>query len=296
MSEGTPLVAIGVPVYNGGRFLATALDSLLAQTLEDLEIVISDNASTDETEAICREYAARDARIRYVRQSRNIGANPNWNAVRQMARGTYFKWASANDRCEPGFVAACVNVLEEREDVVLCYPETRLIDEDGRELQVYDDPLYTDSDDPAERFFEILDVMALNNAFNGVVRAQALAEAGDLKAYFGSDLPLMAALALRGKLHRLPDPLFHRRIGPRSHSTLRRKSGESREYHYTEDRLLMRQYGDYFRAVATAPLAAPLKARLVAGLMRRLNWHRRHLGMELLQALKPSWLGWGPGA
>src|SRR5688572_28337892 len=95
-----PLVSIGLPVYNGERFLSEALDSLLGQTLADFELIVSDNASTDRTAEICLAYAARDARVRYVRQQTNIGAIRNWNFVARQARGQYFKWASANDFCD----------------------------------------------------------------------------------------------------------------------------------------------------------------------------------------------------
>ncbi|WNC86000.1 glycosyltransferase family 2 protein [Thermosynechococcus sp. QKsg1] len=89
-------LSIGMPVYNGAKFIREALDSLLAQTFTDFELIISDNASTDETEAICREYAAKDKRIRYVRQAQNLGAAANFKYVLDEARGEYFMWAAAD--------------------------------------------------------------------------------------------------------------------------------------------------------------------------------------------------------
>lgn len=97
MSQRLPQVSIGMPVYNGEKFIREALDSLLAQTFTDFELIISDNASTDGTEAICREYAARDPRIRYVRQSENRGAIANFQFVLDEAVGEYFMWAAADD-------------------------------------------------------------------------------------------------------------------------------------------------------------------------------------------------------
>src|SRR5919112_5909956 len=102
-----PRVTIGLPVYNGERFLEQALDGLLAQTFTDFELIISDNASTDRTPEICQAYAARDSRIRYVRQPENIGAGPNHNILVPMARGEYFKWASHDDLYDPDLVAKC---------------------------------------------------------------------------------------------------------------------------------------------------------------------------------------------
>jgi len=107
-----PKVSIGVPVYNGGPFIHQALDSLLAQTFTDFELIISDNASTDETEKICKQYEKKDIRIRYVRQSQNRGALWNFNFVLQEAQGEYFMWAAADDLWLPTFVSECYIVLE----------------------------------------------------------------------------------------------------------------------------------------------------------------------------------------
>src|SRR5687767_6393032 len=102
-----PLLSIGLPVYNGQRYLHAALDSLLGQDFDDFELIIADNASTDETEAICREFAARDRRIRYHRNTANVGAVPNHNLVFELARGKYFKWAAHDDECHPGMLRSC---------------------------------------------------------------------------------------------------------------------------------------------------------------------------------------------
>lgn len=106
-----PQVSIGMPVYNGAKFIHEALDSLLAQTFTDFELIISDNASTEETEAICREYVAKDARIRYVRQSTNLGASANFQFVLDEAVGEYFMWAAADDVWLPDYISVCVDSL-----------------------------------------------------------------------------------------------------------------------------------------------------------------------------------------
>jgi glycosyltransferase involved in cell wall biosynthesis len=96
-----PQVSIGLPVYNGELFVREALDSLLDQTFKDFELIISDNASTDSTGSICNEYAKRDTRIRYIRQTKNIGAVPNFKFVLDEAAGEYFMWAAADDIRSP---------------------------------------------------------------------------------------------------------------------------------------------------------------------------------------------------
>ena len=97
----SPLVSIGLPVYNGDRYLAEALDSILAQSFADFELIISDNASTDGTQDICETYARRDERIVYSRLPENLGAAPNYNRLVEMARGELFKWAAHDDRIKP---------------------------------------------------------------------------------------------------------------------------------------------------------------------------------------------------
>ena len=121
MTQPTPRVSIGLPVYNGERFLARAIDSLLAQDFVDFELVISDNASTDGTGEISRDYAARDPRIRYHRNERNIGAVGNFNRTLDLASGEYFKWAAHDDWCAPQFLGRCVEVLDDDPSTVLCF-------------------------------------------------------------------------------------------------------------------------------------------------------------------------------
>lgn len=96
-TQAVPQVSIGMPVFNGELFIRDALDSLLSQTFTDFELIISDNASTDNTGAICREYAKNDLRIKYVRQTENRGLIPNFQFVLDAAVGEYFMWAAADD-------------------------------------------------------------------------------------------------------------------------------------------------------------------------------------------------------
>ncbi|MEM6891420.1 MAG: glycosyltransferase family 2 protein, partial [Pseudomonadota bacterium] len=83
----TPRLTIGLPVYNGANYLAEAVTSILSQDFEDFELIISDNASDDDTADICRDFAARDKRVRYERQVVNVGAAPNYNLLLPLARG-----------------------------------------------------------------------------------------------------------------------------------------------------------------------------------------------------------------
>ena len=116
-----PKVSIGMPVYNGEKYIREALDSLLAQTFTDFELIISDNASTDGTEAICREYAARDPRIRYVRQSENRGPTANFHFVLDEAVGEYFMWAAYDDLWGNHFLAQALGRMNSP-DVGFAFP------------------------------------------------------------------------------------------------------------------------------------------------------------------------------
>src|SRR5260370_26794766 len=105
-------VAIGLPVYNGDNYVAAAIDSILGQSYGDFDLLISDNASTDGTEEICQAYAQRDRRIRYIRQPKNVGAAGNHNLTVRMTDSPYFKWAAHDDLLAPGFLAACLRLLD----------------------------------------------------------------------------------------------------------------------------------------------------------------------------------------
>jgi glycosyltransferase involved in cell wall biosynthesis len=146
-----PAVTVGVPVYNSERFLAETLRSILAQTYTDFELVISDNASTDRTGAICEEFARADSRIHYVRRPQNIGLPRNYNSLVGLARGRYFKWSSSNDLTQPRFLAACVPTLDARRDVVLVYPRTRLFDRASGETSDHEENIDVHADHPVER-------------------------------------------------------------------------------------------------------------------------------------------------
>lgn len=108
----SPAVSIGMPIYNGEKYIREALDSLLGQSFANFELIISDNASTDGTEGICLEYAARDARIRYIRQPKNLGALANFKFVLDEARGAHFMWAATDDVWDPQWIGGMLNAMQ----------------------------------------------------------------------------------------------------------------------------------------------------------------------------------------
>src|SRR5438445_8113198 len=116
--ETKPKVSIGMPVYNGEQFLHKRIDSLLAQTFQNCELIISDNASTDSTPSICNEYLKKDKRIRYFRQERNMGVIWNFNFVLDQAKSDYFMWAAVDDIISSNYLEKNIEILESDKNVV----------------------------------------------------------------------------------------------------------------------------------------------------------------------------------
>lgn len=239
----SPKVSIGIPVYNGEAYLAEAIESILGQTLTDLRLVISDNASTDDTEEICRKYERLDDRVVYLRRDDNVGANPNYNRVFRHARGEYFKWAAHDDVLEPAYLERCVELLDDDPGMVLAHSQTVMIDR-------YGDPLLglrtggLDGDgfleghpestaffdlagDPHvwRRFRAILRHITYAAPIFGVVRHDSLLQTRLMQAFYGTDKVLLAELALTGRFGLVDEPLWKRRCHPDT-STRRADAGE----------------------------------------------------------------------
>jgi glycosyltransferase involved in cell wall biosynthesis len=214
MKERIPRISIGLPVFNGERYLAGALDCLLRQDYEDFELIISDNASTDATGAICREYSAKDARIRYSRNEDNIGASPNYNKVFQLARGEFFKWASHDDECDSTLVRRCVEVFSESsESVVLVYSRADIIDEKGRIIGESPDKIGCSSPRPSERLAKVIGSSSTAHSLWGLIRSDALRQTR-LMGCIEADHVLLAELAVLGQTVEIPEVLYRLRLHP----------------------------------------------------------------------------------
>ena len=205
-----PRVSIGLPVRDGAAYLQQQLESLRAQDFKDFELIISDNASTDATERICREAAARDPRIRYHRSERNHGLAWNWNRVFELAGAPYFKWAAHDDEHDPRFLSRCVAVLDADPTVVCCHSASVDIDEHGEVLAQWPQRTVPASSRPHVRLADILRPYPCLQIF-GVMRRDALARTGLHRPFPESDHALLAELALLGRIVELPEPLFRRR-------------------------------------------------------------------------------------
>lgn len=202
-----PLVSIGVPVYNGESVLPRALDSLLAQTYRNVEIVVCDNASTDGTEEICREYAARDRRIRYVRNPTNIGCNPNFWKTFQLSRGEFFMWASADDSKPTSAVEECVLALQQNPNAVLAYGPILMRWAGKEELVEVANPLPMSGYGPCDRIRLLVRELQTNVIEYGLCRKEAIQKVvyGN---HYGSDTLFLIQMCFLGEFAYIPSPII----------------------------------------------------------------------------------------
>ena len=192
----SPLVSIGLPIYNEARFLDATLASLRAQDHPNIEILISDNASTDRTVEICEQHVAEDPRIRIRRQSTNIGATPNFEQALEMANGTYFMWAAGHDLWTPNFVSECVALLEQQPRACLAFGGSRWINGDGERLPIESGWTDTRGMAAVARLFTIF--WGNMHPVVGLIRTADLRACLPLHELAGGDLVLLTQLALRG--------------------------------------------------------------------------------------------------
>ncbi len=292
MNQNQPLVSIGMPVYNGERFLEIALNSLLAQTFRDFELIISDNGSTDKTEGICRQYANADRRIRYFRNEQNLGAGWNFDRVAELATGKYFKWACHDDVCDREFLQQCVDILEQDPSIVLAYPKTLIIDEHGSEIEKHEDRFDLQSPHPAERFKIYHHLVRYGNQchpFHGLIRRDVLTQLLPLGSYPSSDLVLLGKLALYGKFYEVPSYLFWKRDHPetsvRAHRPFRERIAwydptKTGKLHLTRWKWLR----EYIHAIHTAPLNWQGRVKCYFQMLEWLTWNSVWLTKDLLKA------------
>jgi glycosyltransferase involved in cell wall biosynthesis len=266
----TPLVSIGIPVYNAQRYLREALDSLVAQDYANIELLISDNASSDDTGAICREYAARDPRIRYERSAQNQGAVWNFNRVFSLAHGPYFMWAAFDDLRDASYLSRGVEALEARPNAVLCCTGVRLIDEAGRVTQP--DPRMRIVHPVGETGAARLRGLAQANFWvdiYGLIRSSALSRTRLAQPVWGFDVLLLLELCLRGEVILVPEPLFaYRLFADKTQSDLAAglaASGEGERVGISWSNLAL----EMAHAISLAPISRREKLALTAQFLSR---------------------------
>lgn len=284
-----PRVSIGLTVFNSERYLDECLQSLLAQTFEDFEIIVSDNASTDRTEEIALAYVARDNRVRYVRNRMNIGAAGNFNQAFRLSSGEFFKWAAYDDLCDRDCLRQCVEILDSDPGLVLAYPRIVGIDEHGRVTVPHDPGPDLTSPDPVVRFSNIMQRPFWATSLFGVVRADVLALTGLMSSNAAGDHVLLAELSLRGRFHEIPeDGIFNRDHPGRAFtksSIITRAEQIDPKVGKRLVLLRLRQIGSYLSAIRRTPLDQPMRVRCYLAVGRWLRDRAVARNLTVLQRL-----------
>lgn len=221
----SPALSIGVPVYNGERYLARCLESLLAQTLDDIEIVVADNKSTDSSLEIAEEFARNDARVRVLPAEENLGAAWNFNRLVEATSAPYFCWSPHDDEREPDALRQCVEALDSAPAAVLAYNRAVFIDADSNVVEPDTDEFALSSGRPFLRLVRALNALNLASPVLGVMRRETLAKTRLIDSFAGSDYVLLCEMAMLGPTLELPEVGFRRRM----HEQSSREAQQSRE-------------------------------------------------------------------
>jgi hypothetical protein len=290
LTAKTPRLSLGLPVYNGARYLAECLDAIVTQDFREFELIISDNASTDGTFAIAEQYAQRDPRIRVVRQPVNLGAAPNFNYVFRQATAPYFKWVCADDCTAPGFLSAGLTELEQHPEAVMCYGGVTLIDEHGKRIGEHDQKLDLRSPDPADRFLAARNYRGLLNVLQGIMRTDALRSSRPMGSFPASDEAMVVELSLRGTFHEIRTPMLLRRMHAEAASA--GLTIEDRQRHLAPSSVnaihmeWWRRSTEHLRFAARAPLPIRLRARIIGIVLTNMAVNWRFLYWELTDAAR----------
>lgn len=281
-----------MPVYNGARYVEAAIESILAQTFTDFELIISDNCSTDSTLAICQRYQAQDPRIVLYAHNVNRGGTWNFNFVFRKARAAYFKWTCHDDLMTPTMLERCVAVLDEHPDVVVSYPKTWIIDAEGQNPTPYEDGLHLVSALPALRFEQVLFRRNWRcNPALGLIRTGPLGTEAPFGSFVGSDHVFLAELALRGKYFEVSDVVAYRRDHPGTSVRAYDSAYERNQWYnpHSRSRVLLptlRHFVEYVRCIGRSPISLPHKLRCMRLALRSLRWSRNDLWREINDSVR----------
>jgi glycosyltransferase involved in cell wall biosynthesis len=285
------LVTVGMPVYNGDNYLAETLDSILGQTYQNFEVVISDNGSTDGTESICRDYSTKDARVKYSRSDVNLGVSRNFRRTVGMSSGDYFMFLAHDDKLAPEFLEKCVAVLDGRPDVVSCYPKAIEIDSQGNALYKKEQFLDADSPKPHLRFRQMIRMDHNCETLFALVRADVLKQTVIHAAIPDGDRVMLAEVSLHGKYYRVPEYLFLHREHPvrsinlyptRFHRLALlepQRVGEFVLPHFAE-------FFEYLRCIRRAPLSFSQRLACYGEMLRWVGDNNKRLRSDVMFVLK----------
>jgi glycosyltransferase involved in cell wall biosynthesis len=291
MNSNTPRVTVAIPVYNGDNYVHEALDSVLAQTFQDFEIVISDNGSTDRTEAICREYAARDSRIKFFRTEVNRGASWNFRRAVELATGENFMYLAHDDKIDPVFLEKCIAVLDRQPEVMLVYPKAIEIDNQGQHLYKKEQDLAADSPKPHVRFRELIRMDHNCETLFGLTRTAIRKKTAVHDDFPDGDRVGLAELSLYGTYYRVPEYLFlHREHPVRSINIFPTRFDRMALLEPQKAHLIVfpywREFYEYLRAIGRAPLSFWQRLACYREMLRWVRVNRRRLTGDLVHVAK----------
>ncbi len=255
-----PRLTVGLPVYNGEKYVAESLEALLGQSFTDFELIISDNASTDSTGDICRRYERQDSRVRYFRQPRNLGLAGNVNFVIGQARGELYKEASHDDLYARDLLESCVDALDKYPDVVLAHSWTASVDGSGNVTQANEYPLTTATPRAPERFRSMLFDSGGDDDY-GVMRMDVRRRTALMGSHHHSDRTITTEIVLHGPFYQVPDWLYFRREHPgqNGRTTMRHRCANMDPRRADRWRHpAVRLYGEYVWAYVSMIRRAPL--------------------------------------
>jgi glycosyltransferase involved in cell wall biosynthesis len=295
-STHVPAVSVGMPVYDGERYLEEAIGSVLRQTQTDLELVISDNASTDRTGDICRSFAAADPRVRYYRNEVNLGAHPNFNRAFELSRGGYFKWAAHDDVLKPDFLRCCVEALESVPDAAVCQSAIEYIDESGASLGIHRHHVAgSESEDSARRFAAM--TLRPHDCYSmmGVLRRSLVEQCMPLASFHGADRALLARIALAGRFITVPNTLLQVRDHAGRYSRAQKGLRDRAAWYDARNvgRLsfpVWRLYGTYWSSVVSAEIPRRIKFRAASTLLRwwLVNFNAIRMAVDVAGSVAPG--------
>jgi glycosyltransferase involved in cell wall biosynthesis len=282
MSGNKPRVSVALPVFNGDNYIAEALESILAQTYDNFEVIISDNGSTDRTEEICREYAERDPRVQYYRSDVNRGVYWNFRRALEPAQGDYFMWLAHDDKLAPEFLEQCAAALDRNPKAVLSYPKAIDIDEQGNSLVYKEQKLNADNAKPDQRFRELIRMDHNCEAIFGLMRTDVLRKIGVFGNFADADRVMLAELALYGPYSQVAEFLFlHREHPLRTTNVYPQSRFERTAILLSQKRMKIvfphcRQFMEYLLCIHRVPLSWRDRLRCYREMFRwiALNWKR----------------------
>lgn len=270
LSHDAPLVSIGLPVYNGERFIARSVRSVLDQEFSDFELIISDNGSTDASIEIIEREAAGDTRVVILRSDTNRGAAWNYNNAFDHARGRYFRWHADDDWFEPTLIGKLVDALEHDPDAVVAHSWTRFVDDDGNTTREFPDDLNVTDPGPHRRLRSIIPKLTYCNPVFGLIRTDVLADTAKIASFPGSDATLLYELAAHGQFAVVPEFLYNRRPGNSIKSNPSMKAvAEWFAPSGTGGRFpALHQFAAVSKGLATAPMSGPERLKCFAVFLR----------------------------